>query len=229
MGSEMCIRDRCKGSYRAEDMVELLDKTLSVAEADGESIVVCLDWSVTHRDPAVVELIESKGHVLLLHGGGTTRYEQVIDTHLHSTLQARMKELEIAVFYGQLSDISADGTIKACSRSRHDLCMLVKAVWQSLNHAAISHTGYQQTGPLLPFTGPILMNDVCRDLREVYRDQDPHDDPNHIGTKIREEARQLVEREWNEGHVSSWGDYRLVVEDHRAHRAQDEGEEAMPF
>ena len=78
---------QCKGSYRAEDMVELLDKTLPVAEADSESIVVVLDWIAAHREPSVVELIESKGHVLLLHGGGTTGYEQVNDTHLHAAFQ----------------------------------------------------------------------------------------------------------------------------------------------
>ena len=100
--------------------------------------------------------------MLLLHGGGTTAYEQIDDTHLHAALQAHTKELEIAVLYCQLADIPADGVSKASSHSRHGLCMLVKGVWKDLDHAAISHKGYQQAGPLLPLTGPIYMRSLQR-------------------------------------------------------------------
>ena len=108
-------------------MAELLGKSLNHINEDYESRVICLDWHAAHRDPAVAELIASRGHVLLLHGGGTTAYEQVNDTHLHATFQSRMKDLEVAVFYGQLSDLPEGGVGKACSHSRHDLCMLVKS------------------------------------------------------------------------------------------------------
>ena len=78
----MHVQTQCKGSYRAQDMVELLEKTLSPAADDCDSAVVCLDWFAAHRDASVVEAIESRGHANLFHGGGTTDYEQVNDTCL---------------------------------------------------------------------------------------------------------------------------------------------------
>ena len=78
-------------------IVSLLEKTLSPAGEACETQVVYLDRYAVHQDTAVAEAVEFRGHVLLLHGGGTTAYEQVNDTHLHATLQARMKTLEIAV------------------------------------------------------------------------------------------------------------------------------------
>ena len=51
---------------------------------DSESHLVRLDWYAAHMDPAVVELIKSRGHVLLMHGGGTTDYVQLNDTNLHA-------------------------------------------------------------------------------------------------------------------------------------------------
>ena len=176
--------------------MELLENTFKQAGEDYESQAICLDWYAAHRDPRIAELIASRGHVLLLHGGGTTAFMQVNDTHLHAILQALMKELELAVFYGHLSDAPGDGPIKACSHSRRDLCMLVKEVWESLDHAAISHKGYHQTGPELPLTGPIYVKDVCHDARAVLRDLCPHDDPEQIGTQIRDEAEELVDRMW---------------------------------
>ena len=224
----MHVQTQCKGSYRASDMVDLLEKTLPPRGQDYESQVICLDWFAAHRDPAVAACIESRGHVLLLHGGGTTGYEQINDTHLHATLQARMKALEIAVFYGELQEMEAQGLTKACSHSRRDLCMLVKEIWESLDHSAISHKGYQQTGPLLPLDGPIYMRDLCRDLRDVVKDMCPHEDPEQVGTQIRKEAYDLVERMWGR-QCNQWSDYHHVVEDHDDHKAQDEGEEAMPY
>ena len=107
--------------------------------------------------------------------------------------------------------------------------MLVKHVWESLNHSDISKTGYQQTGPELPLYGPIEMSDIARDLRDLVREMCPHLDPTHVGTQIRQEAYDVVETLWNAGIVTSWKNYRLVVEDHADHRACGEGEEAMPW
>ena len=82
---------QAKGSYREEDMVELLEKTLPTASRPSETKIVCLDWFAAHGDPEIIELIQSRGHVLLLHGGGTTAYEQINDTHLHATFRARLR------------------------------------------------------------------------------------------------------------------------------------------
>ena len=133
-------------------MVELLDMTLeSAVGRPDKSQVIILDWFAAHRDPAVAAIIQSRGHVLLLHGGGTTGYEQVNDTHLHAVLQAHMEATEIAVFYGQLKELAALGKKTACSHSRRDLCILVKEVWERLDHAAISHKGLSANGARASF------------------------------------------------------------------------------
>ena len=82
------------GSYRADDVVELLKKSLHYAQDPEESVVVLLDWFKAHRSPEVAQLIKDMGHVLLFHGGGTTGYTQVNDTHLHAALQKLLQLLE---------------------------------------------------------------------------------------------------------------------------------------
>jgi len=72
------------------------------------------------------------------------------------------------------------------------------------------------------------MKDLCRDLRDVVKALCPHEDPEQVGTNIREEAAALVERMWGR-QCNTWSDYHHIVEDHADHKAQDEGEEAMPF
>ena len=98
----MLIQTQENGSYRSEDMYDLLGHNLKQVEDPSEACVVLLDWYAGHRTPEIADLIASRGHVLLLHGGGTTAYEQVNDTHLHATLQQKIKAIESLVFYGQL-------------------------------------------------------------------------------------------------------------------------------
>ena len=86
----MHVHTQIKGSYRASDMVELLEKTLKPAGEDYESQVICLDCYAPHMDiVSLAELIESRGHVPLIYGGGMTAYEQAADTHMHQ----RFKEI----------------------------------------------------------------------------------------------------------------------------------------
>ena len=126
-----------------------------VSGTDGsESQIIQLDWYAAHRAPRIETFIKNRGHLLLLHGDGTTDYEQVNDMHLHIRLQSMIKHLEIAVFYGQLEDMVAAGEKKAVSHTRRDLVEMVKGVWEQIPHAQISRTGYQQTGPLAPLEGP---------------------------------------------------------------------------
>lgn len=105
---------------------------------------------------------------------------------------------------------------------------MVKHVWDQLDHAAISHKAYEQTGPMWPLTGAIHKMDVCRDLWDVVKDMWPHHNENEIGTEIRKEAEELVEAMWGK-QVHGWSDCHLLIEDHMDHRAQEEGEEAMGF
>ena len=77
------VQTQCKGSYRALDMVDLLENNLPPCGSDYESRVVCVDSFGVHMDTAVAAVIESRGHIPLIHVGGTTGYQQVNDTHLH--------------------------------------------------------------------------------------------------------------------------------------------------
>ena len=77
----MHVHTQENGSYRSSDMLELLERTLPPATEDYEAAVVCLDWYAGHRTAEIASLISRRGHVLLFHGGGTTGYEQVNDTH----------------------------------------------------------------------------------------------------------------------------------------------------
>ena len=55
--------------------------------------MICLGWHASHMDPSVAELIESRGHVLLLHGGGTTGCVQINDTHMHQSFRKEYERL----------------------------------------------------------------------------------------------------------------------------------------
>ncbi len=86
----MKVQVQEKGSYRSEDMVDFLEWALPDANSSDESIIVLLDWFSGHRTDEVQELVARKGHVLLFHGGGTTPFTQINDTHLHSLVKRIM-------------------------------------------------------------------------------------------------------------------------------------------
>ena len=89
----MHIQTQVNGSYRSSDMVELLEKTLPQVDPKGpDSAIVMLDWYAGHRTAEIEALIVSRGHMLLLHGGGTTPFEQVNDTHLHARFKHYLKK-----------------------------------------------------------------------------------------------------------------------------------------
>ena len=94
----MHIQCQEAGSYRSSDMCVLLGKTLPEFIKDEDSAVVCLDWYAGHRTPEIAELVAESGHVLLMHGGGATAYEQVNDTHLHAQLENMMKKVSKQLF-----------------------------------------------------------------------------------------------------------------------------------
>ena len=90
----MKVQVQENGSYRSGDMVEALDWLLPPANASNESIVVLLDWYSGHLTDEVANLVRSKGHVLLFHGGGSTPFTQINDTHLHAVLARILIALE---------------------------------------------------------------------------------------------------------------------------------------
>ena len=74
------------GSYRSADMVEALEWILPNASESHESMVVLLDWYKGHLTEEVAQKVKSKGHVLIHHGGGSTPFTQINDTHLHACM-----------------------------------------------------------------------------------------------------------------------------------------------
>ena len=121
----MKVQVQVNGSYRSGDAVEALDWMLPDANSSDESIIVLLDWFSGHLTEEVAALIQAKGHVILYHGGGTTPFTQINDTHLHALL-ARLSisfENEWALAERQaLRDAGLDKTPKS---TREDLLQIV--------------------------------------------------------------------------------------------------------
>ena len=77
---------RENGTYRSDDVVEAFDWMLPPAACPEESIIVLLDCYYAHRTLDAEELLLNEGRVLLFHGGRTTPFTQVNDTHLHAAV-----------------------------------------------------------------------------------------------------------------------------------------------
>ena len=97
----MLLQVQERGSYRSEDMVTFLDWLLPEALTSEDSIVVILDWFTGHLTDEVYEVVTFKGHLLIFHGGGTTPFTQINDTHLHALVQRLMEQLENEVAHSQ--------------------------------------------------------------------------------------------------------------------------------
>ena len=92
--SWMRVQVQDYGSYRSEDVVAALEWMLPDATRPEESIILLLDWYSGHRTEEVKAVVSRKGHILLFHGGGTTPFTQVNDTHLHAWLQRLLIQVE---------------------------------------------------------------------------------------------------------------------------------------
>ena len=128
-----------------------------------QSTICCLDWYAAHRTPEVQGCISKRGYVPLFNGGGTTGYEQVNDTHLHATVQRRMKSQEVAVFYEPAISRRRRGSAESSRAFRN---------WQNLVHAAMSQLSYKYLGQLLHLDGPIYETDIGAGLLPVLEDLD---------------------------------------------------------
>ena len=90
----MKIQTQAEGSYRSKDVVDALDWMLPQALSPQDSIIVLLDWFSGHLTEEVAAKVKEKGHVLLFHGGGTTPFTQINDTHLHALLAQTLLHVE---------------------------------------------------------------------------------------------------------------------------------------
>ena len=207
------IQTQEKGSYRAQDVVCALDWSLPAADTPQQSIVVLLDWFSAHLSEEVREAIRSKGHVLLLHGGGVTALEQVNDTHLHAQVQRRMEELETREAYNQRR--TNPGRIARLTRQ--GVIDLVREMWLSLDHVSIAKKGYEQTGPMLP--DDVGLDACFKDLQPFWSAAD--------GNAIRSTAYNHVQALWDAKAVTSWAQADVLIEHHTPHPPVDEGLEGI--
>jgi hypothetical protein len=137
----MKVQVQENGSYRSVDMVEALDWILPMTNDSSESIVVLLDWFSGHLTDEVKELIAGKGHVLLFHGGGTTPFTQINDTHLHAQLASVLIKIENDWQLAERARMLAKGQNKTPNPSREDILQIVQAAWLSLNHGRVAEKG----------------------------------------------------------------------------------------
>ena len=202
----MKMQVQAEGSYRSEDMVEALDWMLPQARSSDESIIVLLDWFSGHLTEEVAEIIRRKGHVLLHHGGGTTPFTQINDTHLHALLQRLLVELENRIAVDRRRRRLALGIKKTPSAKREDLVELVQAAWMAIPHSALAEKGYKQTGPTMPMTGPVNPEDVFKDLLTVLEAIDPSSTPTEVSLKkVREDAIDFVREGYDKKKVENLG------------------------
>ena len=106
-------------------------------------MVVLLDWYAGHRTDEVEAVVTRKGHLLLFHGGGTTPWTQVNDTHCHALVRSELLGIENAVAVSQHKFNKRRGLLKVPTCSRKDILRNVTTMWQSLDHKEISRKGFQ--------------------------------------------------------------------------------------
>ena len=201
------------GSYREDDVIAALRVLLPVVVKEEDSMIVMLDWFAAHRTPRVVSFVESRGHVLLFHGGGCTPFTQVNDTHLHAMLQKVLVGLENHLMHGKRVDMHMNAQAGVPSLTREDIMEIVKTAWISLPHQRIANKGYLQTGPLLPTSGPILREQIYKDLRLIWDEIDPPQGDQEMGQKMRDDAKKVVDLGWG-SKWSRWADVKCLIQDH---------------
>ena len=210
------------GSYRSEDVVEALDWMLPQVTDTEESIIVMLDWYSGHLTDEVQDLIRSKGHTVLYHGGGCTPFTQVNDTHLHAWLQRKLCELENVWMDNERKEMRAKGQTGIPEMKRDDIVNLVQSAWQMIDHHRVATTGYSQTGPGMKLEGPVRHEEVYPNLLEVLLALESKGSTDTcIGTKIRDDAKDFVEAFVRAGRGKTWKDRHLPIEE------QDGPEEAL--
>ena len=111
----------------------------------------------------MAELIRKKGHVLLVHGGGTTPFTQINDTHLHALVARLLAQIENEfALEKRTGDLDA-GIIRTPKPTREEILQIVQLVWMSINHARVAEKWYKQTGPTMPMEGPVALN-MCTNI-----------------------------------------------------------------
>jgi len=216
------------GSYRSEDMVEALDWMLPDANESNESIVVLLDWYSGHLTEEVANKVRSKGHVLLFHGGGTTPFTQINDTHLHALLASLLIQIENDWARKDRRRLVDVGLNKTPTLKREDIMSVVQTAWLSIDHGKIAEKGYKQTGPTMPLRGSVKPENVFKDLLRAMLELEPSSTPLEVGMTLRDKAVAYVKEGWDTHKWRRWADcYKLIEEQDGLAEGLPEGLEAF--
>ena len=219
----MHVQVQESGSYRSADMVEALDWMLPQAHESKDSIVVLLDWAGCHLTEEVFSLVRLKGHVLLHHGGGSTPFTQINDTHLHALVARLLIQVENDWALKERERLLDLGQNKTPELSREEILSIVQTAWLSIDHARVAEKGYKQTGPTMPLTGTVAPEDVFKDLLRAMEEMDPSSNPLEVGMASRDKDVAFVREGWDAGKWTQWSDCHKLIQD------QDGLEEALEY
>ena len=210
-------------------VVYALKNVLPFARSTKDSMVVLLDSFAAHLTDGVVETIESRGHIVLYHGGGCTPFTQVNDVILHALLQRYLQRIENQMTHAKRVDMHMNAGAGIPTLHRHEICDIVATAWRMIPHGELSRKGYQQTGPLFPDNGPILRDKVGTDLRKVLDEIDPPLGLQEMGQSLRDDAQAFVDA----GYPSKWSRWehvkRLIEEHDDANEPTPEGLEGFGY
>ena len=106
----------------------------------------------------------------------------------------------------------------------------MQQAWLTIPHGTYAEKGYGQTGPTMPLQGPIRHDQVFKDLLRVWEIIDPSTSPTQVGTKMRDDAIEFVNKGYADGKWKVWADcHKLIDEQDGVGDATPEGMEAFSF
>ena len=164
--------------------------------------------------------------MLIFHGGWTTPFSQVNETHLHASVARLWFEIENQYAFAKRKALSLRNVTPTLKRP--DICDIVRSMWLSIDPKRVATKGYRQTGPEMRLHGPIHRDDVFKDLAGVWERIFPCDDPVEMSTKLRDEAIEYVREGHRTGKWTQWTDCHLLIQEHDGEDEPDvEGMEAF--
>ena len=204
-----------KGSYRLEHTLEFYDWLVPEAESEKECSVYLVDWFAPNLDEELDDLLENRGHACLRIPGCVTGQVQVPDTHLHGPFSGKVKKREMASNLLQLRR----NPKKLPSTDRQTLVDRVEAAWQEVNHDRVSH-GFVQVGIASDLFGA-HDDDLTKDVLPFWKDLGMSEYRKAIGVEIQHEVQS--------GRLSSFSQYRDILENYPDHPPLKEGQEAFSW
>ena len=130
------------GSYRAEHVLDYLDKMLEQLTPGRRIRILMCDAYKAHLVEAVRRFAWGRGYVVVYQGGGTTGVGQVNDTDLHETVSANYQDLEQEDHCLQ-TELNNGG---CPSRDRETCVRDLCSVWKDNDLHAFAAQGFKRRG-----------------------------------------------------------------------------------